>query len=400
MVFLMSIKFWFCAFVLYCAMALPINIPRSAKFGILNGFVLSVLLGERTLVLVVIFALVCWCFLKAVRTLADKGHSVLKNWLMLSALIALTVSFYLHKATFIAQDASSSLPAGFPWISAPFIFQRLVAVSYSYIFLRSLDLFLNCGFYGRRLLDPVSLLGYLAPFHMLPSGPIAPYRDYLEMNNEPEKPRDFGAFLGGLNLLATGLVYKFVFGNLLYRFVTDASNVIVIPHDFLSSVLLLTYLYFDFCGISMVALGLGNLLGVPTPVNFNKPYLSSSVTDFWRRWHMSLGNFVLRNIFIPSQIYLGRSFGKKFTVLASTLAAMTTFAFVGLWHKITASFFVWGLFMGLILGVEKIVQTYWMKLTVPKNRLIKATVCIAGPFYTISIIALSLLLVWKDLILF
>jgi len=105
-------------------------------------------------------------------------------------------------------------------------------------------------------------------------------------------------------------------------------------------------LYFDFYGYSLMAEGIGRMLGFDTPKNFDYPYTASSMTDFWRRWHMTLGAWFKENVYFP----LG---GNRCGKLRHLFNLLTVWLLTGIWHGDTLSFFFWGLFLFAVIAIEK-----------------------------------------------
>jgi D-alanyl-lipoteichoic acid acyltransferase DltB (MBOAT superfamily) len=159
--------------------------------------------------------------------------------------------------------------------------------------------------------------------------------------------------------------------------------------DIFDTLISFVYIYFDFAGYSMIALGIGRLIGVPTPVNFNRPWLATSLTDFWGRWHMSLGDWVRRHIYLPLQISFMRRVSGGSAYAVNAVSLVVAFTFVGLWHRFTWPFLVWGTLFGCIIAVEKYVRdTMGAKLgsypvLVPWLRLI-------GPIYVLFTVVIML----------
>jgi alginate O-acetyltransferase complex protein AlgI len=111
-------------------------------------------------------------------------------------------------------------------------------------------------------------------------------------------------------------------------------------------------IYFDFSGYSDMAIGLGKMLGFRFPENFNQPYRSQSVTEFWRRWHMTLSRWFRDYVYIP----LG---GNRSGPLRTYFNLFIVFFLCGLWHGAAYTFIVWGLFHGLLLIMERILRNRW-----------------------------------------
>src|SRR5260370_20160513 len=173
--------------------------------------------------------------------------------------------------------------------------------------------------------------------------------------NGPSGPSEFEGVLAGVNEITTGLFYKFVLAEGVRVFAFGVTEPLV-ARSWLDTALVMVYVFFDFAGYSRVALAIGRLSGIPTPVNFAAPFASTTVTEFWTRWHMSLGAFVRRNIYLPVQLHLVRRAGVRWAHLVTVLSLVLSFAFVGLWHRLSARFLLWGAGMGAFLALEKLVR--------------------------------------------
>ena len=117
-------------------------------------------------------------------------------------------------------------------------------------------------------------------------------------------------------------------------------------------------IYFDFSGYSSMAIGLGLILGFKFPQNFNYPYISKSITEFWRRWHMSLSSWFRDYLYIP----LG---GNRKGSLRTYINLFLVFFLCGLWHGASWTFVAWGLFHGIVLVIERLVKPY-LKFNLPR----------------------------------
>ncbi|MFV2034882.1 MAG: MBOAT family O-acyltransferase, partial [Halocynthiibacter sp.] len=118
------------------------------------------------------------------------------------------------------------------------------------------------------------------------------------------------------------------------------------------------WLYLDFSAYSDIAVGIGRLLGVATPENFNRPYLARNAIDFWNRWHISLSQFIRRNCFIPIQLHLTRATDGRRPLLVASVAFMISFVLCGLWHGLTLNFLLWGVIHALGLVVANLWRAY------------------------------------------
>jgi D-alanyl-lipoteichoic acid acyltransferase DltB (MBOAT superfamily) len=217
------------------------------------------------------------------------------------------------------------------------------------------------------------------------------------MDDAPAPPPRFEPSLRAMELIVSGLFLKVVIaeGMRLWLIGLNASW----PTERLAdSAVIVLYVYFDFWGYSLVARGTGLLLSVPTPVNFRAPLLSTSVTEFWTRWHMSLGAFVRKNIFTPVQVALVRHFGVKRAYYTNLVALCLSFGFVGLWHRLSGLFLLWGLSMGLVMAAEKLILNQRMLQWRREHPWVPAVMRIVGPVYVFIVIVTTLHLVMPELI--
>ncbi|MED9970856.1 MAG: MBOAT family O-acyltransferase [Ruminococcus sp.] len=192
---------------------------------------------------------------------------------------------------------------------------------------------------------------YLALFPQLIAGPIVRYRDVADqMINRRET---MAQFTKGVKIFCIGLGKKVLIANQM-GIITKAlfETTHIEPHGILGTwfgILAYTFqIYFDFSGYSDMACGLGNMLGFEFLKNFNYPYISRSITEFWRRWHISLSTWFKEYVYIP----LG---GNRKGVKRQIINLLIVWGLTGLWHGAAYNFIFWGLFYGLLLILEKFV---------------------------------------------
>ncbi len=194
----------------------------------------------------------------------------------------------------------------------------------------------------------INLATYICMFPKLISGPIVTYgqiKDDLYGRNHT-----LDNFNEGLKIFTVGLGYKVILANQIGNLWNDIGSIgyesISTPLAWMGIVGFSLQLYFDFYGYSLMAIGLGMLLGFKLPSNFEHPYLTRSMTEFWRKWHITLGAWFRNYIYIPLG---GNRKGKLRTVFNLLIVWLLT----GLWHGANWNFVLWGLLLFIILTVEK-----------------------------------------------
>ena len=308
------------------------------------------------------FVLLVWTSLNLLTFLKNKPNLAGRSLISLGFSIVLIFLFSLHKFNLANSTFSAQLKQVAPWFPAEILLPFFVTLSFSYIFVRCIDLAHSCIWKNKPLIDPISLMGYLMPLHMLVSGPVNIYDDHMQANEKSSPQMTPSRVLLVINEITTGLFYKFVLaeGIRLY-FYGNAGN--ISATEWFDPSVLVVYIFFDFAGYSKIARGMGLLYGIPTPENFNAPFLATSITEFFTRWHMSMGQFIKRNIFIPIQLSLLRKFGAKCASVSGVISMVISFGFVGLWHGLSWTWLLWGFALGTLIAGEN----FMLKLLI-KNK--------------------------------
>ncbi|UVO52867.1 MBOAT family O-acyltransferase [Sphingomonas sp. SUN039] len=379
MIFQLEFRFWICAFVIFVLIRLRPPMPPSTWFALLNLIALFLLLGLAATLAIAGFAALLWLCLFAARRQDGRTAGAV---LLVAGAAAVGCVIVWQKAMFEFTAAGATVP----W---PRSTKLLALVSFSYVALRAWDA-ISAVRDGAPLLDPLALSGYLAPFFMMPAGPVNVYRDHLGVDARGAlSAPDWRAFLGGVQTIVTGLFVKFVLAELLRLFVVGVNG--DWPSGGLGDTLIsFIYIYLDFAGYSLIALGVGRLLGVPTPVNFDRPLLATSLTDFWSRWHMSLGNWIRRHLYLPIQLSFMRRFSGGSEYVVNGVSLMVAFTFVGLWHRFTLPFLVWGIVFGCLLALEKYVRDTVGVALLERHPGVGIWLRIIGPFYVLATIVVML----------
>lgn len=199
---------------------------------------------------------------------------------------------------------------------------------------------------------------YISLFPQLIAGPIVRYTDIQQQIEKREYT--IQKFSLGIRRFIIGLGKKVliadVLGNL--NIIILGSNENSILHYWLYAISAMLQIYFDFSGYSDMAIGLGKMLGFEFPENFNYPYTATSITDFWRRWHISLSTWFRDYIYIP----LG---GNRVSNIKKIRNILIVWLLTGLWHGSAWNFVIWGLYFGILLIIEKQIPNKYLE-KIPK----------------------------------
>ena len=195
----------------------------------------------------------------------------------------------------------------------------------------------------RNLID---LGTYIAMFPQLIAGPIVRYADIEPQLKERRSTPAMVA--AGAQRFVLGLGKKVLIANVLYQLITvyKATTQPSVLYSWMYAAAYMLHIYFDFSGYSDMAIGLGKIFGFTFAENFNYPYISRSVTEFWRRWHMSLGSWFRDYVYIP----MG---GNRVAPARRYLNILVVWMLTGLWHGADWNFVLWGLFFAVFLILEK-----------------------------------------------
>ena len=214
---------------------------------------------------------------------------------------------------------------------------------------------------------------YISMFPQLIAGPIVTYgeiSDRLKLRKTALKN-----VLHGIGIFIFGLGLKVLLANPLGKLWAQAQaigfNSLSTPLAWMSAVAFSFQLYFDFFGYSLMAVGLGEMLGFSLPENFNHPYISVTMTEFWHRWHITLGRWFRDYVYIP----LG---GNRKGIFKTAVNLLIVWLLTGLWHGAGYNFLLWGLILFLIILSEKL----WTGRLLNKHRLL-------GHIYMVILIPLT-----------
>lgn len=194
-------------------------------------------------------------------------------------------------------------------------------------------------------------LQFLLFFPTVSSGPIDRSRRFFD-DIKTIMPREAYLELAGTGVyrVILGLLYKIMFSTYVYQMLSALKNIGTLTYSVKYMYLYTLYLFFDFAGYSLMAVGTSNILGIQTPMNFNKPFLSIDIKDFWTRWHITLSTW-LRD-FVFSRVLMNAMKKKLFKsrLQNASFAYMVNMCVMGFWHGLSISYVIYGVYHGFLMA--------------------------------------------------
>ena len=200
-------------------------------------------------------------------------------------------------------------------------------------------------------------LQFLLFFPTVSSGPIDRSRRFLKEINEVMPRKDYLELAGdGIYRIVLGLLYKVVLSTYVYQILLALSNTGTVVYSIKYMYLYTLYLFFDFAGYSLMAVGSSNILGIQTPMNFNKPFLSIDIKDFWTRWHITLSTWLRDFVFSRVLMQVIRKKWFKNRLHNAAYAYMVNMLVMGFWHGLSVSYIVYGFYHGILMAGFEVYQ--------------------------------------------
>lgn len=317
--------------------------PKSLRLAIL--FIASLIFyafGEPIYVFLMIFSTLLDYTIGILINKFDHKQKVRITLLIVSITVNLFMLGFFKYFPFIIKTINSIFNLNINYISLPLpigiSFYTFQTLSYTIdVFLRKIHVQKNFISFG----------AYISLFPQLIAGPIVTYKSIEEDINNKNR-ESMGLFNDGVKRFMEGMCKKVIIANNLgYLFDTLKSIDLSLMSTLTSWMCIFAYffqIYFDFSGYSDMAIGLGKMFGFNFNENFNYPYISKSVTEFWRRWHISLGSWFRDYLYIP----LG---GNK--VKHKYFNLLIVWLFTGIWHGANFNFILWGLYFFVFILIEK-----------------------------------------------
>ncbi len=273
-----------------------------------------------------------------------KRESCKKLWLTVSVVIGIVLLTVFKYADFFIQSFAAVTGLSLPLLKLALpigiSFYTFQCMSYA------VDVYRGTA---EAQKDPIAFGAYVALFPQLIAGPIVRYVDVARELESRTTTLDDA--MAGIRRFLVGLGKKILLANqlgLLTEIFRDSGEKSVLFH-WMYAIAFMLHIYFDFSGYSDMAIGLGRMFGFHFIENFNYPYLSKSITEFWRRWHMSLGSWFRDYVYIP----LG---GNRVSKVRWMFNILIVWMLTGLWHGASWNFVLWGLLFAVVLLLEKWIQ--------------------------------------------
>ena len=200
-------------------------------------------------------------------------------------------------------------------------------------------------------------LQFLLFFPTVSAGPIDRSRRFLKEINDVMPRKEYLELAGdGVYRIVLGLFYKVVLSTYVYQILLALSNTGTVVYSIKYMYLYTLYLFFDFAGYSLMAVGSSNILGIQTPMNFNKPFLSVDIKDFWTRWHITLSTWLRDFVFSRVLMQVIRKKWFKNRLHNATYAYMVNMLVMGFWHGLSVSYIVYGFYHGVLMAGFEVYQ--------------------------------------------
>jgi len=300
-----------------------------------------------------------------------KTKSAKRQLLIISLAMNLGLLFYFKYCNFFIDNVNALFGADIQWTKV------LLPIGISFYTFESITYVVDVY---RGIHKPLKNFWhyqtYIIFFPKLIAGPIVRYHDIADQITNREKNYTTDIKLSGFFIFCIGLAKKVIIANTLGM---QADAVFKLAPEqidtaaaWVGAVAYTFQIYFDFSGYSDMAIGLGKIMGFKLPENFKNPYLSFSITEFWRRWHITLGAWMKNYLYIP----LG---GNKVTSAKLYRNLVVVFLLSGLWHGASWNFVLWGAFHGLFLVLERLfLNNVYQKIGKAVSTLITFIIVITG----------------------
>lgn len=345
----------FLYFFLPCVLVLYFAVPRCLKNTVLMLVSLFFYAWGEPKYVLLMAATIGIGYLTGLLIEKFKGKALSKVFLGVSVIVDLGFLAYFKYADFFIENFNAVTGLSLPLlrIALP------IGISFYTFQIMSYSIDVYRGDVPAQK-NPINLAAYVTMFPQLIAGPIVRYADIEKQLKS--RTHSFEKAAAGIRRFVIGLAKKILIANTLGELcdIFRASDEKAVLYYWLYAVAFALHIYFDFSGYSDMAIGLGKIFGFDFLENFNYPFVSSTVTEFWRRWHMSLGSWFRDYVYIP----LG---GNRVSKVRWFFNIFVVWLLTGFWHGAAWNFIIWGLFFAVLLVIEKL----FLKDFLEKTKVIK-----------------------------
>ena len=286
------------------------------------------------------------------------------------AMIVYLISFVIYQyfLVFIAQRIETKRLKPLVFLSIfPLVINKVFAltslhllafIGISYMSFKTIQIMLEIS--DGLIKEKISVKDYLQFLLFFPTvsaGPIDRSRRFLKEINEVMPRKEYLELAGdGVYRIVLGLLYKVVLSTYVYQMLLTLNNTGTVVYSIKYMYLYTLYLFFDFAGYSLMAVGSSNILGIQTPMNFNKPFLSVDIKDFWNRWHITLSTWLRDFVFSRVLMQVIRKKWFKNRLHNAIYAYMVNMLVMGFWHGLSVSYIVYGFYHGVLMAGFEVYQ--------------------------------------------
>ena len=311
-----------------------------------NALILTNIVHPKSVLILLIVAMVCY------------GAGLLlyrkrRGWFLALVLVLLISLFAIRSYPFVWKWFGEFWTTS---MKKPFF--SVEKLGLSYILFRLIHWLVECRRGTLRTRNFLTYLNYLFFFPTFMAGPIDTLNNFHYWVQNTRVRYNARMLLAGVGRIFLGAVKTLLIVPLMLPYATDyhtlLPNMGIWGAVLCAAILYSFYIYIDFSGYCDLAIGMAYMMGIRTPENFNNPYLSANIAEFWKRWHITFSTFLKIYVFKPLIALLNRFPIRKCRMLVSVIAYMLTFFVCGLWHGSTLNFVLWGLWHGLGLSVYKV----------------------------------------------
>lgn len=299
-------------------------------------------LNWRFAFIVLVCSVIGYCFIYAVSK-SEAGFRYKKNMLILGVVSHISILFVFKYYNFFVDTVNQITKKEFRGL------ELLMPLGISFYTFQQIAYLIDCYKDSSKRMAFEKYLLFVLYFPKFLQGPIILYEDFYTRLCQVDKDKKYDSIGQGLYWFASGLAKKVLIADILARMVDAGYGNIEELNATSAIFVMIAYslqLYFDFSGYSDMACGIGKMLQIDLPVNFDSPYKATSVTDIWSRWHITLTRFFTRYVYIP----LG---GNRKGVRRMYVNTLIIFLLSGLWHGAAWTFVIWGMLHGVVYCISK-----------------------------------------------